>query len=68
MGRMTGKQIIEILNGKKAEELPILSLKDNKYYNKLYDLDAAANLGITVSQERQNEAKYLIKDKKLIEK
>lgn len=68
MGRMTGKQIIEILNGKKAEELPILSLKDEKYYNKLFDLDAAANLGITVSDEMQKKATYLIKNRQLIQK
>ena len=68
MGRMTGKQVIEILNGKKAEELPILSLKDEKYYNKLFDLDAAENLGITVSNELQDSAKYLIKNKTLISK
>ncbi len=68
MGRMTGKLIIDILNGKKADELPIISLTDNKFYNKLVDLDTAKYLGITISDELINEAKYIIKDGKLTTK
>lgn len=68
MGRMAGKLIVDILNGKKAEELPIVALKDEKYYNKLFDLDAAAHLGITVSDDLINSAKYIIKDKTLTQK
>ncbi len=68
MGRMTGKLIAEVLQGKKAEELPIQSLNDPKFYNKLLDLDTAKLLGITFSDELINSAQYLIKDGKLITK
>lgn len=68
MGRMTGKQIIEILKGKKPEEMPILSLNDPKYYNILIDLDSAKNLNINVDKNLLDKAKYIIKDKKLTEK
>ena len=68
MGRMTGRLIAEVLKGKKAEELPIQSLNDPKFYNKLLDLDTAKLLGITFSDELINSAQYLIKDGKLITK
>lgn len=68
MGRMTGKLIAEVLQGKKAEELSIQSLNDPKFYNKLLDLDTAKLLGITFSDELINSAQYLIKDGKLITK
>ena len=68
MGRMTGRLIAEVLQGKKAEELPIQSLNDPKFYNKLLDLDTAKLLGITFSDELINCAQYLIKDGKLITK
>ncbi len=66
MGRMTGRLIAEVLQGKKAEELPIQSLNDPKFYNKLLDLDTAKLLGITFSDELINSAQYLIKDGKLM--
>ena len=68
IGRMTGRLIAEVLQGKKAEELPIQSLNDPKFYNKLLDLDTAKLLGITFSDELINSAQYLIKDGKLITK
>lgn len=68
MGRMAGKQIIEILNGKKPEELPILSLNDPKYYNVLLDLDTAKSIGIKVDEELIKKAKYIIENGKLTEK
>ncbi|WP_242349209.1 ABC transporter substrate-binding protein [Mucispirillum schaedleri] len=68
MGRMTGRLIAEVLQGKKAEELPIQSLNDPKFYNKLLDLDTAKLLGITFNDELINSAQYLIKDGKLITK
>lgn len=68
MGRMTGKLVSEVLRGKKAEELPIQSLNDPKFYNKLLDLDTAKLLGITFSNELINSAQYIIKDGKLITK
>lgn len=68
MGRITGKLIAEVLQGKKAEELPIQSLNDPKFYNKLLDLDTAKILGITFSEELINSAQYIIKDGKLIKK
>lgn len=68
MGRMTGKLVSEVLQGKKAEELPIQSLNDHKFYNKLLDLDTAKLLGISFSDELINSAQYIIKDGKLITK
>ena len=68
MGRMTGKLVAEVLQGKKAEELPIQSLNDPKFYNKLLDLDTAKLLGITFSDDLIDSAQYLIKDGKLITK
>ncbi len=68
MGRMTGKLVAEVLQGKKADELPILSLNDPAFYKKLLDLDTAKLLGINFSDEMINSAEYIIKDGKLITK
>ncbi len=65
MGRMTGQLIVDILNGKSTDELPILTLTDKKYYNKLIDLDTAKYLGIKIDDALIQEAKYIIKDQKL---
>ena len=65
---MTGKLVAEVLQGKKADELPILSLNDPAFYKKLLDLDTAKLLGINFSDEMINSAEYIIKDGKLITK
>lgn len=68
MGRMTGKLIAEVLQGKKAEDLPIQSLNNPKFYNKLIDLDTAKILNISFDDDFIKSAQYVIKDGKLITK
>lgn len=62
LGRATGEMIIDVLNGKKPSEIPVLILKDAKDYNKLVDLDAAANLGISISEEVIKSADYIFEN------
>ncbi len=67
LGRETGKMIIEILNGKKPNEMPVISLKDPKDYQTLVDLDVAKKLGIKISDEIINNATFVIENGNLKE-
>ena len=60
--------IIDVLNGKQPSEIPVLILKDPKDYEKLVDLDAAANLGLSISEELVNSADYVFENGTLKEK
>ena len=62
LGRATGEMIIEVLNGKKPSEIPVLILKEAKDYNKLVDLDAAANLGVSIPEEFVKSADYVFEN------
>ncbi|MBQ3032782.1 MAG: ABC transporter substrate-binding protein [Deferribacterales bacterium] len=68
LGRATGEMIIDVLNGKQPSEIPVLILKDPKDYEKLVDLDAAANLGLSISEELVNSADYVFENGTLKEK
>ena len=67
-GRATGEMVVQILNGAKPSELPVLFMTKPEDSDLLFDLDAAENCGITVPAEYLEKATYIIKDGKLQEK
>lgn len=67
-GRATGEMVVQILNGAKPSELPVLFMTRPEDSDLLFDLDAAANCGITVPAEYLEKATFIIKDGKLQEK
>lgn len=67
-GRATGEMVVQILNGAKPSELPVLFMTKPEDSDLLFDLDAAANCGITVPAEYLEKATFIIKDGKLQEK
>ncbi len=67
-GRATGEMVVKILNGAKPSELPVLFMTKPEDSDLLFDLDAAANCGITVPAEYLEKATFIIKDGKLQEK
>ncbi len=48
VGRLTGKQIIEVLNGKKTSDMPVKFVKGVEETQVVIDKDAAKRLGITI--------------------
>lgn len=60
MGKATGNMIIEVLNGKSPDSMPVGILKDPADYLKLVDLNTAQNLGIKVPEEFVNGADLVI--------
>ena len=67
-GRATGEIVVQILNGAKPSEIPVRFMTKPEDSDLLFDLDAAANCGITVPEEYLAKATYIIKDGKLQEK
>lgn len=67
-GRATGEMVVQILNGAKPSELPVLFMTRPEDSDLLFDLDVAANCGITVPAEYLEKATFIIKDGKLQEK
>lgn len=67
LGRATGNIIIEILNGKKPEEIPVFSLTNPKDYETLIDLDVAKKLNINIHKELIDKATFIIENGKLTE-
>ncbi len=67
-GRATGEMVVQILNGAKPSELPVLFMTKPEDSDLLFDLDAAANCGITIPAEYLEKATFIIKDGKLQEK
>lgn len=67
-GRATGEMVVKILNGAKPSELPVLFMTKPEDSDLLFDLDAAANCGITIPAEYLEKATFIIKDGKLQEK
>lgn len=67
-GRATGEMVVKILNGAKPSELPVIFMTKPEDSDLLFDLDAAANCGITIPAEYLEKATFIIKDGKLQEK
>ncbi len=61
MGRATGRLIIEILEGKKPEDIPTRFLTDRKDLEFYLNLDVARRLNLTIPEELINTADVVVK-------
>ncbi|MCL2880956.1 MAG: ABC transporter substrate-binding protein [Treponema sp.] len=66
-GQATGDIVADILEGKKPADIPVKLLTPQEL-DLLFDLDAAANCGITIPQDLMDTAEYIFKDGKLTQK
>lgn len=64
-GRLTAEIALDVLNGKKPENIPVQLMKYPESASTLVDLDTAEYLGITIPQEYIENAHMIIKDGKL---
>lgn len=67
-GRATGEIVVQILKGTKPSEIPVRFMTKPEDSDLLFDLDAAANCGISIPQEYLSKATYIISGGKLQEK
>jgi putative tryptophan/tyrosine transport system substrate-binding protein len=68
MGRATGKMIIEILNGKKPEQIPTRFMTKTSDIDLLVNLDVAKKLGLTIPQDIVRSANKVVENGKLTKK
>ena len=68
MGRATGKIIVEILNGKKAEEIPTRFMTKTSDVDLLINLDVAKKLGVSFPKDVVKSANKVIENGKLSSK
>ncbi|MCX5831088.1 MAG: ABC transporter substrate-binding protein [Deltaproteobacteria bacterium] len=68
MGRVTGEMIIEILDGKKAEQMPTRFMTKTSDVDLLINLDVAKKLGLTIPKDIVKSANKIIENSKLINK
>ena len=68
MGRATGKMIIEILKGKKPEQIPTRFMTKASDVDLLVNLDVAKKLGLNVPKDIVKAAKTVRQNGKLIKK
>lgn len=67
-GVATGEMVLRVLKGEKPADIPVGFMTNPSDTDLLVDLDAAANCGITVSQELLNQANYIFQNGKLTQK
>ena len=65
-GLAVGDMVADILGGKKPEEIPVKLLSPEES-DLLFDLDEAANCGITIPEALKNKANYIFNNGKLTE-
>ena len=68
MGRTTGELIVEILNGKKAEQIPTRFMTKTSDVDLLVNLDVAKRLGLTIPKDIVKSANKVIENGKLTNK
>lgn len=68
MGRATGKLVIEILKGKKPEQIPTRYMTKASDVDLLINLDVAKKLGLTVPKELVKTANTIRENGKLVKK
>lgn len=68
MGRVTGKMIVEILKGKKPEQMPTRFMTKTSDIDLLINLDVAKKLGLTISQDIVKSANKVVENGKLTKK
>ncbi|EKD40967.1 MAG: hypothetical protein ACD_74C00097G0001, partial [uncultured bacterium] len=68
MGRTTGKMVVEILKGKKPEQMPTRFMTKASDVDLLVNLDVAKKLGLTVPADIVKSAKTVRQNGKLTKK
>ncbi|GAC1470086.1 MAG: ABC transporter substrate-binding protein [Desulfuromonadaceae bacterium] len=68
MGRTTGKLVIEILNGKKPEQIPTQFMTKTSDVDLLINLDVAKKLGLNFPKDIVKSANKVVENGKLIKK
>ena len=68
IGRLAGQQIIDILNGKKTEDIPTRYMKGAKETQTIIDNDVVKALGVTIPQELISENTIFLKNGKEVKK
>ena len=64
-GKSTGQIVADILGGKKPADIPVKFMTDPSDSDLLFDLDAAANCGITIPQALISQANYIFRNGEL---
>jgi putative ABC transport system substrate-binding protein len=67
-GLATGDMIIDVLNGKNPEDIPVMVPSDPADLDMLFDLDAAANCGISIPENYVSMASKIFVNGNLTEK
>jgi len=65
MGRATGKMIVEILKGKKPEQMPTRFMTKTSDIDLLVNLDVAKKLGLTIPKDIVKSANKVVENGKL---
>ncbi|WP_246152973.1 ABC transporter substrate-binding protein [Oryzomonas rubra] len=68
VGRATGKMIVEILKGKKPEQMPTRFMTKTSDVDLLVNLDVARKLGLTVPKDIVKSANRVVENGKLTKK
>lgn len=68
MGRATGKVIVEILKGKKPEQMPTRFMTKTSDIDLLINLDVARKLGLAIPQDIVKSANKIVENGKLTNK
>jgi len=68
MGRTTGKMVVEILKGKKPEQIPTRFMTKTSDVDLLINLDVAKKLGLTFPKDVVKSANKVVENGKLIKK
>ncbi len=68
MGRTTGKLVVEILNGKKPEQIPTQFMTKTSDVDLLINLDVAKKLGLTFPKDIVKNANKIVQNGKLTKK
>jgi putative tryptophan/tyrosine transport system substrate-binding protein len=68
MGRTTGKMIVEILKGKKPEQIPTRFMTKTSDVDLLINLDVAKKLGLTFPKDVVKSANKIVENGKLTKK
>jgi putative ABC transport system substrate-binding protein len=67
-GLATGNIVADILEGKNPAEIPVKFLTDPSESDLLFDLDAAANCGITIPEDLLDQANYIFQNGELVQR
>ena len=66
-GYATGEIVVDILNGKKPNKIPVRFMTKPEDSDLLFDLDVAKACGITIPEKYLKQASFIIENGKLRE-